>query len=217
VGLGVLVGRASTSGDAKLIAALRAQKPEVITTGGTNGTVNAGPSTSASSSTAVPVVALTSSFPLQSGYAVQLQTLSARSSRSAVRKTEHDDAAKGAPHTGLILQKDFRVTPAPPTGDVVIYSGVYQTKVAATRALAKLHKRFPVATVIQVQPVTGSAAPSGKVLTKTQYGSAHQITGFKPTQSQLSAGAQAVAKIQQQAGKSYVNSQRGLPDQISVP
>ena len=33
VGLGVLVGRASTSGDSKLIAALRAQKPEVITTG----------------------------------------------------------------------------------------------------------------------------------------------------------------------------------------
>ena len=213
VGLGVLVGRASTSGDDKLIAALRAQKPEVITTGGG---VAATAATTARSSSAKSVAALTSSFSLQSGYAVQLQTLPASSSTSAVTKAEHAATTKGAPHTGLILQRDFRVTPAPPSGAYVIYSGAYKTQAAAAAALAKLHHKFPAAKVIRVQPV-GASATSGKVLAKTNYGSAHEVTGFKPGQAQLSAGAKAVQKIQQGAGKGYVDQQRGLPDQISVP
>lgn len=213
VGLGVLVGRASTSGDDKLIAALRAQKPEVITTGGGGAATAA---TTASGSSSKAVAALTSNFPLQSGYAVQLQTLSASSSSSAVTKAEHAATTKGARHTGLILQRDFRVTPAPPSGAYVIYSGAYKTQADATAALAKLHQKFPAAKVIRVQPVAASAT-SGKVLAKTGYGSAHEVDGFKPGQAQLNAGAKAVQKIQQGAGKGYVDSQRGLPDQISVP
>jgi hypothetical protein len=214
VGLGVLVGRASTNGDNKLIAALRAQKPEVITTGGgaatTAGTTAASPSSKS-------VATLTSTFPLQSGYAIQLQTLSAKTSSSAVTKAEHTAASKGASHTGLILQRDFRITPAPPNGAYVIYSGAYKTQADATKALAKLHHKFPAAKLIRVQPVAGTGAASGKVLAKTNYGTAHEVSGFKPGQAQLNAGAKAVQKIQQGAGKGYVDSQRGLPDQISVP
>ncbi|MGZ4231232.1 MAG: hypothetical protein ACXVUE_11490 [Solirubrobacteraceae bacterium] len=213
VGLGVLVGRASNSGDDKLIAALRAQKPEVITTGGGAAATAA---TTATSSSSKSVATLTSSFPLQSGYAVQLQTLPSSSSSSAVTKAEQTATTKGAPHTGLILQRDFRVTPAPPSGAYVIYSGAYKTHADAAAALAKLHHKFPSAKVIRVQPV-GSSATSGKVLAKTNYGSAHEVAGFKPGQAQLNAGAKAVQKIQQGAGKGYVDSQRGLPDQISVP
>jgi hypothetical protein len=214
VGLGVLVGRASTSGDDKLIAALRAQKPQVITTGGgTAATASTIPRSSSSQS----VATLTTNFPLQSGYAVELQTVSAKSSASAVTKAENAAATKGAPHTGVILQRDFRVTPAPPSGASVIYSGAYKTQAAAAKALAKLHRQFPAAKVIRVQPVASSAASTGKVLAKTSYGSAHEVTGFKPGQAQLNAGAKAVTKIQQGAGKGYVDSQRGLPDQISVP
>jgi hypothetical protein len=214
VGLGVLVGRASTSGDDKLIAALRAQKPEVITTGG--GTAAAA-ATTAPTTSSKSVATVTSNFPLPSGYAVQLQTLSAKSSAATVTKTERADTAKGAPHAGVILQRDFRVTPAPPSGAYVIYSGAYKTQADAAKALAKLHRKFPAAKVIRVQPVGGSGATSGKVLAKTNYGSAHEVTGFKPGQAQLNAGAKAVKKIQQGAGKGYVDSQRGLPDQISVP
>jgi hypothetical protein len=217
VGLGVLVGRASNSGDDKLIAALRAQKPEVITTGGGGGGAAAATAaTTASSSTSKSVAALKSSFPLQSGYAVQLQTLPASSSSSAVTKAEHTATTKGAAHTGLILQSDFRLTPAPPSGAYVIYSGAYKTHAEAAAALTKLHKKFPAAKVIRVQPV-GASASSTKVLAKTNYGTAHEVTGFKPGQAQLNAGAKAVQKIQQGAGKGYVDQQRGLPDQISVP
>jgi hypothetical protein len=60
-------------------------------------------------------------------------------------------------------------------------------------------------------------AGAGKVLSTTSYGTAHQITGFKATPSQLAQGKQIVQHIQQTQGKDYVAAQRGLPDQISVP
>lgn len=214
VGLGVLVGRASNSGDAKLIAALRAQKPEVITSAGA-GSAAAGPV--ASASTSVPAAALSSDFPLQSGYTIELQTVPSSGGQAAVNGAEHAARAKGASKVGVIVQSDFQITPAPPSGTVVIYSGAYSSKPAADAALPGLHKRFPGAKVIRVRPVGSSVAGAGKVLAKTPYGTAHQIAGFKPSSSQLAQGAAVVSKVQQQIGKSYVHSQRGLPDVISVP
>jgi hypothetical protein len=216
VGLGVLLGRAATNGDQQLIAALRAQKPEIITTGGDG----AGPpATPVAARPAQNVTSLSSDFPLSRGFAVELQTLPASGTeQAAVSQAEHAAKAKGAESVGLIVQRDFRVTPSPPAGSYVIYSGAYRTRAAATKALAKLAKTFPPAKVIQVQPASAAGmSGSGRVLATSVYGSAHQIAGSKPTASQLAAGRQAVARIQKQSGKSYVNSQRGLPDQIAVP
>ncbi len=214
VGLGVLVGRDSNNGDGRLIAALRAQKPEVVAASGT-GAATAGPA--ASASTATPVAALSSDFPLPSGYAVEVQTVPSSGGRAAVSRAERAVRAKGASHVGLIVPSDFQLTPSAPLGSLVIYSGAYSTKAAADAALPGLRKHFPEAKVIHVQPVGGGAAGGGKVLTKTAYGAAHQIAGLKPSGQQLAQGAAAVAKVQQQIGKSYVNAQKGLPDVISVP
>lgn len=206
VGLGVLVGKSSTNGDDKLIAALRSQKPQVIAAGGAGATG------------ATSVSALSSSFPLQSGYSVELQTLPGRgASSSSVAGAEQAAKSKGAPKVGLILQSDFKVTPAPPTGGLVIYSGAYRSRADATKALAKLTKSFPGAKVIRVQGTGASTAGGGKVLAKTQFGTAHQITGFHASTAQLQQGGQVVKKIQQTQGKSYVDAQRNLPDQISIP
>jgi hypothetical protein len=210
VGVGVLVGRSSSGGDDKLIAALRAQKPEVITTAGGGG---ASSGTFASTSTSV-----SSTYPLQSGYAVEIQTLPAHgTTRSTVTNAEHAAQSKGAPKVGLILQSDFKVTPAPPAGAFVIYSGAYKSGAEARAALAKLAKSFSGAKVIRVQTAGESTAGGGKVLARTQYGTVHQIVGFHASKTQLAQGAQVVKKIQQNQGKSYVDQQRGLPDQISVP
>jgi hypothetical protein len=206
VGLGVLVGNSSSNGDSKLIAALRSQHPEVITTGGSGASAGA---TSAS---------LTSDFPLQNGYAVELQTIhTAGATNSTVTGAEHAAEAKGATKVGMILQSAFNVTPAPPSGTLVIYSGAYKAKGDAVKALAKLSKAFPNAKVIHVQAATGGASGGSKVLTHTQYGTAHQIVGFHATKADLQQGAQVVKKIQQDQGKNYVGAQRGLPDQISIP
>jgi hypothetical protein len=116
---------------------------------------------------------------------------------------------------GLISQADFKISPAPPAGDYVIYSGQYPTSAAAAAALVKLKHAFPSATVISVRSV--SSAGAGQVLAKTAYGSAHQVSGFKPSASQLASGAKVVGQESKQTNGSYVKSQQGLPDAISVP
>lgn len=214
VGVGVLLGRSSSNGDGKLIAALRAQKPEVITSGSGADTAA---QTQASNSSANTVAAVTSNFPLQTGYTVELETLSTHQTTQAdVGKAELAMRNKGAKDVGVILQSDFTLTPKPPAGSAVIYSGVFRTRSEAEQALAKLGHHFPAARVIAVG-TSGTATASGKVLSKTAYGSAQQITGFKATPSQLAAGQQVVDKVAKKIGGSYVNSQKGLPDQISVP
>ncbi len=217
VGLGVVIGRSSNNGDDKLIAALKAQKPEIIQTSGGGGSSNTASAPTPTSSSSTPVASLSSDFPLQSGYSVELQTLPARGTTAAsVSKAKSAATGKGAKQVGVIVQSDFKVTPAPPAGAYVLYSGAYKTQAQAQLALTRLKAKFASAVVIKVDSANGTVAGAGKTLTKTRYGTAHQIAGFKPTQAQVNQGSQAVSKIQSQAGKNYVNSQRGLPDVIVV-
>lgn len=213
VALGVLLGRSSTSGDGKLIAALRAQRPEVLSAGTS---ASASPGLPTQTASAAP---LTSTFPLQSGWAVELQTLpGSGTSRSTVAAAESAARSKGASAIGLIVLSGFRVTPKP-AGPYVIYSGAYHSRAAGEKALSRLLRHFSHAAVIHVQAVgaSASAAGGGKALSTTGFGTAHQIVGSKPTTTQLAAGRQVVQHIQQTQGKSYVNAQRGLPDQIAIP
>ncbi len=216
VAVGVLVGRSANGNDAGLIAALRAQKATVVNVAG--GGVS---SPAASTSAVLTAVAgpLASDFSLQSGYAVELQTLpGSGTTRGGVTAAEQSARTKGATAVGLINQSAFRVTPRPPAGAYVIYSGQYKAKSAADAALAKLTHRFPAAKVIAVQSNRAPAtSASGKVLATSVYGSAHQVTGFKPSASQLATGRRLVEQIGKQINSNYVNSQKGLPDAISVP
>jgi hypothetical protein len=160
VGLGVLVGRGGSSGDDKLLAALRAQTAQVITVGGGGGTALP---TLSSAAAAVAAKPPTSTFSLQRGYTVELSALPGGSSAAAVQKAEHAAAAKGAKALGVVSQSDFHVTPAPAAGDYVIYSGQYRARPAAESALSKLRSRFPAAKVIAVSAV-GASSGTGAVL-----------------------------------------------------
>jgi hypothetical protein len=64
---------------------------------------------------------------------------------------------------------------------------------------------------------TNSNPADGKVISRTRYGTARQLTGAKPTPQQREESKQALDKIVNSKGKEYVESQRGLPDQIIVP
>jgi hypothetical protein len=211
IGLGVLVGRSSNNGDAKLLAALRNQKPQVVA--------------STSAGGAAPVAASTngrvsSTFPLQSGYTVELQTLSGSGTTTTdISNAEQAARAKGAPAVGLIVQTQYTVNPKPPSGAYVVYAGAYKNKAQATQELSKLKKKFPKAVVIQVQSTTssGSTAAGAKVVARTKYGVVHQVVGYHANQTALNAGGQIVKRIQKSMGKSYVGAQRGLPDVIPVP
>lgn len=218
VAIGVLIGRPGSDVNSKLLAALRAEKPPVVNVNGggaASGATAAGATTPAVAST--PVARLTSTFGLQRGYSIELQTLPGSGTSAAkVAAAEGKARAHGATAVGLISQTDFKLTPAPPTGDYVIYSGQFTSSAAAATALAKLKHAFPSAQVIAVRSATAAAAPA-PVLSSTQYGSAHQVSGFKPSTSQLNQGGQIVNQESKETNGNYTKSQQGLPDAISVP
>jgi hypothetical protein len=47
-------------------------------------------------------------------------------------------------------------------------------------------------------------------------GAAHQVSGYKPTQQKIQQDKALVRKINNDTGKSYIDSQKSLPDQIVV-
>ena len=218
VAAGALVADNGNDSNTKLLAALRAQKPTVVNVGGagTASGATAAAGTSGTSAAATPAARVTSSFAIQEGYAVELETLpGAGATEASVAAAESHARAHGATAVGLLSQADFKITPTPPAGDYVIYSGQYRTSAQATAALAKIKHAFSAAKVIAVLPV-GNSGPS-QVLSSTSYGSAHQVSGFKPSSGQLATGGQVANQESKETNGSYVKSQQGLPDAISVP
>jgi len=218
VALGVLIARPGSNVNSKLLAALRAEKPPVVNVNGSGPAGGASTASTTAASTTTPVARLTSTFGRQQGYAIELETLpGSGTTQATVAAAEGKARARGATAVGLISQADFKLTPAPPAGDYVIYSGQYGSSDAATAALAKVKHAFPSARVIQVRSASAAAASSTPVLSSTQYGSAHAVSGYKPSSGQLSQGAQIVNQESKETNGNYTKSQQGLPDAISVP
>jgi hypothetical protein len=217
VAVGVLIARSGNDVNSKLLAALRAEKPPVVNVNGGGGSATTAGTTTPSATT-TPASLLTSTFTLQKGYAVELQTLPGTGTTQAtVSSAESKARSRGATAVGLIIQSAFKVTPAPPAGDYVIYSGQYSSSSAATAALDKLKHKFRSARVIQVSSTSAASGSSTPVLSTTQYGTAHQVTGFKATSSQLATGGQIASQESKEENGNYTKSQQGLPDVISVP
>ncbi len=214
LGAGVLIGRSSGGGDGKLIAALRAEKAPVIEYAGGGGAPAGGQAAAVASADTSPP---TSTFTLSHGYTVALGTLPSGTFQPAAARAERADRAKGATGVGLIALSGFKLTPSPPSGAYVIYSGSYSTRAAAQSALKKLKAKFPAAKVVQVRSSAGASASAsaGKVLNTTRYGSAHQVTNYKPSASSLAQGAQVANKDSHATGQAA--SGVGLPDVVSVP
>jgi hypothetical protein len=211
LGAGVLVGRSSAGGDGKLIAALRAQKAPVIQYTGAGAAPASGQAAAVASADTTPP---TSTFTLSHGYTVELSTLPSGTFQPAAARAERADKAKGATRVGVIALSDFQLTPSPSSGAYVIYSGSYSTRAAAQSALKKLKAKFPSAKVVEVKS-GGASGSAAKVLNKTSYGSAHQVTNYKPTASSLAQGAQVAQKDSHATGQ--LASGSGLPDVVAVP
>jgi hypothetical protein len=216
VAAGALIADNGNDSGSKLLAALRAEKPTVVNVGGAGTASDAATAASTTGTgTSTTTARVTSSFALGQGYAVELETVrGAGATEASVAAAESHARARGATAVGLLSQADFKITPTPPAGDYVIYSGQYRTSAQATAALAKLKHAFSAAKVIAVRPV--SSGPT-RVLSSTSYGSAHQVSGFKPSSAQLATGGQVANQESKETNGSYVKSQQGLPDAISVP
>lgn len=56
----------------------------------------------------------------------------------------------------------------------------------------------------------------GKVVAKTAYGVAHQVSGYKPSTAKVQSDKKLVDQINKSIGKNYLQAQRNLPDTIVV-
>lgn len=57
----------------------------------------------------------------------------------------------------------------------------------------------------------------GRVIARTRYGTARQLTGARVTREQIEASKRALRHIVESQGREYVEQQRNLPDQIVIP
>ena len=189
MGVGVLIGR-SSNGSPKPVAAT----PQVISVA----SAPTGTTSTPGASGAEPT--FSDDWPAEKkGFTVQLETLPQTGTKvSAVEVAKSAAGAKGAKGVGALKSEDFSSLTA---GTYVIYSGVYNKKSEAEKALPALQKSFPGAKVIEVSNGTvGEPGESSKV-----------GESFKKP-----APPSVLEKVNKAKGKSYVQKAKELPNVIST-
>lgn len=83
------------------------------------------------------------------------------------------------------------------------------TESASTAAKSKQGKKND-------KPPKGADKSGGKVLEKTDNGTVHQVTGYKPTKEKEEADTKLVEENPEQAGENYIKAQQNLPDVVVV-
>jgi hypothetical protein len=191
MGVGVLIGRSASGKTATA-------PPEVIKLG----------SEGTGSSNTPAEAAFSSDWPAGSkGFTVQLQTLPATSALSAVEAAKTSATAKGAKSVGALRSEAFSSLPS---GNYVIYSGVYHKRAEAQKALAALKKSFPAASVVEVSngSSAGSGSPGAGGSTKAPSGTGNNIN--KPAPPSVLEG------LHNAKGKSYEEKSKNLPNVVST-
>ena len=195
MGLGVLIGRSgapSSSGGS----------PQVIQVGSTP---NGGPSANTAGSQ------FTSDWPSgSSGYTIELQSLpQASTSAAAVTQAKAAASAKGAREVGALRSEDF---PSLTAGSYYIYSGVDPTKAAAEKALGRLKRSFPGASVIKVSAAAGTSASGASRGSSVGAGGAGSGSGSsKPGSSPPATGGS-----HSKSGRSYEQESKNLPNVVTT-
>jgi len=142
MGVGVLIGR---SGNSKPAAVAAAPAVTVAST-----------APIAAAPTAAPESFTGDWRSGTTGFTVQLQTLPQSGTQvSAVQAAKTAAIGKGAKGVGALKSEQFSSLPS---GNFVIYSGVYHKKAEAQKALGGLKKSFPGASVVEVSNHSSSAA-----------------------------------------------------------
>jgi hypothetical protein len=127
--------------------------PQVVTVGGGSGSGTGGGSGTQTAS-------FKGDWPSgKDGFTIELGVLDKASSTAADVQSAKDDATgKGASDVGALDSDDYASLPG---GSYVVYSGVYDTKADATKALDKLKGDFSDAKVVKVSTQATASAGSG--------------------------------------------------------
>ena len=177
MGVGVLIGRAG--GNSRPVA----QAPAVVSVAG-------GGATAADAS-----ATFNDDWPAgTSGYTVRLQSLPAASTQpGAVVAAKSAATAKGAKDVGALKSDNY---PSLTAGSFIVYSGVFDTRAKAKKALASLRAKFPDATVVQISGGSGSSGAG---------------SGSTPNKA-----APALKSLRSGGGKAYEQKSKNLPKQLST-
>ena len=189
MGVGVLIGR---SGASKQSPAA----PQIITV------ASAAPSTGTAATPAAEAK-FTGDWPSgKSGYTVQLQSLpESGTAVSAVEAAKAAATAKGAKAVGALKSEEFTSLSS---GSYVIYSGVYEKKPEAERALAGSRKKFPGAKVIKVSNGGGASSAEPAISSPGGVGQSENHP----------APPSALKSLKSVKGKSYEERSKNLPDVV---
>jgi hypothetical protein len=181
---GVLIGRGGDSG-----------KSQIVRIGG-SGTTGGQATAGGTAKTA----AFTSDWPSgKEGYTVELGVLKKDGTTPDQVSAAKDDASgKGAKKVGALDSDDYKSLPG---GQYVIFSGVYGSKAAASKALGGLRGQFPHAKVVKV----GSSAGGGQA--------ASSGTGGK---GEAKVSKQQLQQLNSLSGDAYVKKSKKLPDTTGV-
>ena len=200
--LGVIVGR---------LGGTESQAPVIAATGVP--TTTAAPGSTGATSTDVNV-AFTSDWPSgEEGFTIELATLPSDSTDGAtVELTKTDLASKGAPEVGALESDEFISLPA---GNYVFYTGVYDARADAEKALKDLSADFPDAQVIEISSTAkasggGGGGGGGNALITDDPADAQPDKVVKATKDDLEAidGADA---------EDFQELQQKLPPTIETP
>jgi hypothetical protein len=138
------------------------------------------------------------------GFAIELGTLPKDGTSAAdVTSAKDDAAAKGAPDVGALDSDEYASLPS---GNYVIYSGVFDDKAAANKALKDLKGDFPDAQVVKVS-TDGGGGGGGGGGTASDTGAGSSGTVDDSTLNSLEGSS----------GEDYVNQSKKLPDDTALP
>lgn len=177
---GILVGQGVGGSD---------DPAQVVTVGGSGG------GSGASAGSGTDTAAFQSDWPAgKDGYTVELGSLDkGASDAAAVRAAKDDATAKGAPDVGALDSDDYASLPG---GNYVVYSGVFDSKGAATKALDKLKGDFPDAKVAKVSTEASAQAGGGG--------------------GGAAVNSKDLERLDSATGDAYVEKSKKLPDETKV-
>jgi len=207
--IGVLIGKGNNSGTGTAAA------PVVHVNSGT-GTSTTASTTAGDGAAATASASFTSDWPSgKTGYTVELGTLPKQStSAGQVDAQKQALQAKGASDVGALDSDQYGSLPS---GNYIVYSGVYSTKAEADKALAKLKPNFPNATVVKVAKSSGAGAAAAAAAVPAGAKKVNSLTSPGNNKGPVVATDKALKDLSGKTGAAYEQAQKNLPDVIATP
>ncbi len=199
--IGVLIGKGGSGSDQAT--------PQVVQVGGT------GAETGSGSNLPTADTEFKSDWPSgKEGFTVEIGSLAKQGTTAAqVDAAKSDATGKGASDVGALDTDDYGSLPS---GNYVIYSGVYDTKADATKALKPLKSDFPDAKVVEVSAKGASGgAGGGKTVSAKETGGLTNSTADSGATVKASEGD--IEQLHNTTGEAYQEAIKHIPDNIETP